>query len=115
MTHASRFHRALDGAFSRALAHDGGEPDHSCALLPSRHRLKDLQTMHTPRPRVLLLSMTERTSARGRKYMSGWLGKASVAAFPGKLDANGHPTSEVFVSEPAPRDGSERHGCGEPR
>ena len=31
--------------------------------------------------RVLLLTLSERTSAKGRRYMSGLLGRASVVAF----------------------------------
>lgn len=51
--------------------------------------------------RVLLLELRERTSAAGNRYMSGWLGKASVVAF---LDRDAEePTWQVFVSTPAPR------------
>ena len=31
-------------------------------------------------PRVLLMQLSERTSGRGNRYLSGWLGKASVVA-----------------------------------
>ncbi len=44
--------------------------------------------------RVLLMQLSERTSARGNRYLSGWLGKASVVAFqaeePDKLSASHH-------------------------
>lgn len=51
--------------------------------------------------RVLLLELRERTSAKGTRYLSGWLGKASVVAF---LDRDAvEPTWQVFVSTPAPR------------
>lgn len=51
--------------------------------------------------RVLLLELRERTSAKGTRYLSGWLGKASVVAF---LDREAdEPTWQVFVSTPAPR------------
>lgn len=51
--------------------------------------------------RVLLLELRERTSAAGNRYLSGWLGKASVLAF---LDRDAdEPTWQVFVSTPAPR------------
>lgn len=58
--------------------------------------------------KVLLLELRERTSAKGTRYLSGWLGKASVVAF---LDRDAEePTWQVFVSTPAPRgtDGSSR-------
>jgi hypothetical protein len=54
-------------------------------------------------PRVLLMQLSERTSGRGNRYLSGWLGKASVVAFAGEPDRHGNPTWDVFVSEPQPR------------
>src|SRR6186997_3079035 len=53
--------------------------------------------------RVLLLTLSERTSAKGNPYLSGWLGKASVVAFRGEDDKHGNPTWDVFVSTPEPR------------
>jgi hypothetical protein len=54
-------------------------------------------------PRVLLMQLSQRTSAKGNRYLSGWLGKASVVAFAGEPDKHGNPTWNVFVSEPQPR------------
>src|SRR3954470_9248404 len=42
-------------------------------------------------------------SGRGNRYMSGWLGKASVVAFAGEPDKHGNPTWDLFVSTPEPR------------
>src|SRR3954466_4563064 len=53
--------------------------------------------------RVLLLQLSERTSAKGNRYLSGWLGKASVVAFRGEDDKHGNPTWDLFASEPQPR------------
>src|SRR5690242_8938629 len=53
--------------------------------------------------RVLLLTLSERTSAKGNAYLSGWLGKASVVAFRGENDKHGNPTWDLFVSTPEPR------------
>src|SRR4051812_13529895 len=51
--------------------------------------------------RVLLLELSERTSAKGDAYMSGWLGKASVVAFKAEYaDKHGNPVWQVFVTEP---------------
>lgn len=51
--------------------------------------------------KVLLMELRERTSAAGNRYLSGWLGKASVVAF---LDRDADETTwQVFVSAPAPR------------
>jgi len=54
--------------------------------------------------RVLLMTLSERTSAKGTSYMSGFLGRARVVAFKSKeLDKYGNPQWELFVSEPEPR------------
>jgi hypothetical protein len=54
--------------------------------------------------RVLLLMLSERTSTKGRRYMSGWLGRASVVAFEAEEpDRFGNKQWEVFVSTPEPR------------
>jgi hypothetical protein len=52
-------------------------------------------------PRVLLTTLSMRTSARGRPYLSGWLGRASVVAFEGQPDKHGNPTWDVFLAEPS--------------
>src|SRR4051812_46673359 len=55
-------------------------------------------------PRVLLMQLSERTSGKGNRYMSGWLGKASVVAFQAEEpDKWGNPVWDVFVSTPEPR------------
>jgi hypothetical protein len=103
MTHASRAHRQLDAALAECLARDG-DPDSGGALLPSRFRSKDLRSMS--RPRVLLATLSLRTSAKGREYLSGWLGKASVVGFRGEPDKFGNDTYNLYVSEPEPKDGT---------
>jgi hypothetical protein len=55
--------------------------------------------------RVLLLTLSQRTSAKGNAYLSGWLGKASVVGFPGEPDRFGNETWDLFVSTPEPRAG----------
>jgi hypothetical protein len=67
--------------------------------------------------RVLLMQLSERTSAKGNAYLSGWLDKASVVAFRGEDDKHGNPTWDVFVSEPQPRPeaGQERPQAGPER
>src|SRR4051794_37527247 len=64
-------------------------------------------------PRVLLLQLSERTSGKGNRCMSGWLGKASVVAFRGEDDKHGNPTWDMFVS--TPEAGQERDPAGRPR
>lgn len=49
--------------------------------------------------KVHLFDLRERTSASGNRYLSGWLGKASVVAF---LDRDaGEATWQVYVSQPS--------------
>ena len=52
---------------------------------------------------VLLLELSERTSAKGNRWWSGWLGKAAVVGFPGEPDKHGHPTIAVYVQTPEPK------------
>jgi hypothetical protein len=112
VTRAARAHGALDAAQAETMARDGrsanvADPGHGGALLPSRKRLTDLRTMDRPkRPRVLLTTLSVRTSAAGRQYLSGFLAKARVVAFEGEPDRFGNPTWDLFLSEPEPRDGA---------
>lgn len=56
--------------------------------------------------RVHLFDLRERTSAKGNRYLSGWLGKAAVVAF---LDREAdEPIWKVFLSTPAPSPTSQR-------
>jgi hypothetical protein len=64
------------------------------------------------KPRVLLAQLSVRTSAKGNRYLSGWLGKASVVGFEGEPDRHGNKVWDIFVSEPEPRDGG---AAGTPR
>src|SRR5881409_638309 len=68
-------------------------------------------------PRVLLMQLSERTSAKGNAYLAGWLGKASVVAFRGEPDKHGNETWDVFVStpEPKPEAGQERDPAPRPQ
>jgi len=59
--------------------------------------------MTTYPPRVLLAELTERTSAAGNRYVSGWLGKARIIGFWGDAEnRDGNPTTvlRLFVQEP---------------
>jgi hypothetical protein len=51
--------------------------------------------------RVLLMMLSEKTSAKGSLYMTGWLGKAKVVAFKSREpDKYGNEQWEVFVATP---------------
>jgi hypothetical protein len=54
--------------------------------------------------KVLLTTLSVRTSSKGRPYLAGWLGKASLVAFEGEPDKFGHPTWDLFLSGPEPQD-----------
>jgi hypothetical protein len=119
VTHAAAKHRRMDAELTERLARDGGNgpaggtiaPVPVGALLPSRFRLQDLRTMS--RPKVLLAKLSVHTSAKGREYLSGFLGKASVVGFKGEPDRFGNPCWNIFVSEPEPREGATVSSHGE--
>ena len=56
--------------------------------------------------RVLLATLSVRTSAKGNPYLSGRLGKANVVAFAGEPDKFGNPTWDVFLAAPEPKEAS---------
>ena len=53
--------------------------------------------------RVLLMQLSERTSAKGNRYLAGWLGKAGVVVFRGEPDKYGNETWDLFVATPEPK------------
>ena len=55
--------------------------------------------------RVLLLELHERTSQRGTRYLSGWLGKASVIAFAEETNERGETLWQLYCEEPRPMGG----------
>ena len=55
--------------------------------------------------RVLLTTLSRRTSTKGNEYLAGWLGRASVVAFRGGDDEQGRPTWQLFLVERQPHDG----------
>jgi hypothetical protein len=55
--------------------------------------------------KVLLMQLSECTSQKGSKYMSGYLGRASVVAFEAKEpDRFGRKCWDVYVSTPRPKE-----------
>jgi len=93
-------------ARKKARVDQVSHPSPAAALLPSRLRLKDMRTMHTTSTkRVLLTTLSARTSSKGNEYLSGYLAKARVVAFKGQPDRFGHETWNVYVVEPEPKPG----------
>jgi hypothetical protein len=108
VSHAAPKHRELDRRFAEALDRDGGDGH---ALLPSRLRLRDQQTMNHDRgrrqagqqSRVLFATLTEAVSANGRPYLKGWAGASNLVAFRGEPDERGRPTWNLYLTERPPR------------
>jgi hypothetical protein len=108
VSYASRDHRQLDAAHAEALARDGDEQVDGGPTVRSRDRGRDARSLGSSGGgRVLLTTLSIRTSAKGRSYLSGYLGKASVVAFEGEPDKFGNETWDVFLSEPRPREGGQ--------
>ena len=60
-------------------------------------------------PRVLLMMLSERTSAKGTAYLSGWLGKAKLVGFKAKEpDRYGNEVWEIYAQEPEPKSDSDQ-------
>jgi hypothetical protein len=60
-------------------------------------------------PRVLLMRLSIRESARGTEYLTGYLGLSRMVAFKSREpDKFGNEQWELFVSEPEPKDGQRR-------
>lgn len=53
--------------------------------------------------RVLLAVLTERESAAGNPYLSGWAGASNLVAFRGEPDEQGRPTWNLYLAERQPR------------
>jgi hypothetical protein len=99
-----RLHRALDATGWQAL-----DRDRDPGRAPAAGEVSVMTS-----PRVLLTTLSVRVSAKGRQYLSGWLGKASVVAFAGQPDKHGNPTWDVYLSEPEMRDGPQRPSAKPP-
>ncbi len=60
--------------------------------------------------KVLLAVLKERQSARGTRYLSGWLGKARLVAFLDKDAPEGETVWQVFAQSPDDRAGQDQAG-----
>jgi hypothetical protein len=99
-------HRRLDRAY--AEARDGG-PDGQPDIARSRRwRTDAVSGNRRDGPRVLLVKLTQKTSAQGRLYLSGWMGAARLVAFlADEEDRDGNPVQvwNVYAAEPQPKAG----------
>ena len=56
---------------------------------------------YQPRARVLLCELRERTSEKGRRYMSGWLGRANVIGFAEDKDEQDRTVWRIYLEQGA--------------
>jgi hypothetical protein len=95
--------RVMGNQVAESLARDDGElVKHYGTLIPLRLRRQDMRTMDRPQqPKVLLIQLAERTSGQGRRYFSGWLGKARLVGFLAEeTDRDGNPLWNIYAAEP---------------
>lgn len=67
--------------------------------------------MSGPGEKILLVTLWERTSAKGNTYLSGFLGKARVIGFRGEPREDGTPVWEIYL-QPG-KEQEERAGSGQ--
>jgi hypothetical protein len=60
--------------------------------------------------KILLTVLWQRTSASGREYLSGFLGKARIVGFKGEPTPDGTPTWDIYVT---PGKEQEERGSGQ--
>jgi hypothetical protein len=55
-------------------------------------------------PKVLLLELTQRTSAKGTMYLAGWCQKARVVGFLApEPNEHGEPVWRIYLQQPSPQ------------
>jgi hypothetical protein len=97
-------HRKLDQGFAEAHARDGGA-DGQPELVRSRHWKQDATVSGgRSEPRVLLVKLTQKMSAKGTVYLSGWMGAARLVGFADREpDKDGNQVWNIFAAEPGKR------------
>jgi hypothetical protein len=86
-----------------------GGPAYGCTHI----RRAGMNTQSRPNgSKVLILELRERTSAKGTRYLAGWMGKARLVAFAGEPDETGHRVWSIYAAEPEPHGDAQRDGRG---
>jgi hypothetical protein len=97
-------HRRLDRDFADTEARDGDPDGQGNIARPRRWRTDAVSGNRRREPKVLLMQLAERTSDRGTRYFSGWLGKARLVGFlADEPDRDGNPLWNVYAAEPGKR------------
>jgi len=112
MTAARAQHRQLDRAFAESDARDERtRNDNVHSDLPDIHRPRrwrsDVVSGNRLRePRVLVLKLRQRVSARGNAYLDGWMGQAKLIGFKdAEPDEHGNEVWSVYAVTPQPKAG----------
>jgi hypothetical protein len=108
VTTSRDLHRRLDREHAEAQARDGPDVQGPDIARPQQWRQDAGVSGGQREAKLLLCELVERTSARGTRYLSGWLGKARLVAFAGEPDEEGHRTWSVYASEPGKRPSGDR-------
>jgi hypothetical protein len=103
-TYARDTHRQLDGDY--AEARDGHDLENREIMRPRRWRQDNVSGGRSDGPRVLLVKLTQKRSAKGTTYLSGWMGAARLVGFLGREpDKDGNQVWCVYAAEPQPKAG----------
>jgi hypothetical protein len=101
-------HHRLDRDFADAEARDGSDNGRGDIARPRRWRTDAVSGNRRDGPRVLLVKLTQKTSAQGRLYLSSWMGAARLVAFlADEEDRDGNLVQvwNVYAAEPQPKAG----------
>ncbi len=98
-------HRQLDREHSEAMARDGGNDGQADIARPRIWRRDATVSGGRSEPKVLLLELVQRTSAKGTIYLTGWMAKARLVGFLApEPNERGDQVWRIYVQEPQPRE-----------
>jgi hypothetical protein len=105
MTNVARDqHRRLDRAYAEVEARDGSDDGQADIARPRIWRRDSTVSGGQREPRVLLVKLTQKMSAKGTVYLSGWMGAARLVGFVDKEpDKDGNQVWNIFAAEPGKR------------
>ena len=98
-------HRRMDTAAAETIARDGDDLEERQIMRPRRWR-QDSTVSGGPQPKVLVLKLRQRVSARGNTYLDGWMGQAKLLGFKeAERDEYGNEVWSVYAVTPQPKAG----------
>jgi hypothetical protein len=97
-------HRRLDREHAESMARDGGDDGQADIARPRQWRQDNVSGNRRDGPRVLLVKLTQKMSAKGTVYLSGWMGAARLVGFADREpDRDGNQVWNIFAAEPGKR------------